>query len=148
MHHFHTALPYQKTMLRQTELCLRIITKNRGLWITILCFGNFVSVLEFLIKSWFNVPTIQMYIFILFVNAEVFSNVAFFLWVSLRNFDSVIWHSLLIENRADHSISSFVTKLKHFKPIACPCKVYKIMFMELVQIYRFMIVSWFLFCIT
>ena len=147
MHHFHTTLPYQKTMLRQTELCLRIITKNRGLWITILCFGNFVSVLEFLKKSWFNVPTIQMYIFILFENAGVFSDVAIFLWVSLRYFDSVIWHSLPIANRADHSISSFVTNLKNFKPIACPCKVYKIMFMELVQIYRFMIASWFLLCI-
>ena len=38
---------------------------------------------------------------------------------SLRYFSSVIWNSLPIEIREDHSISSFVTKIKQWKPIAC-----------------------------
>ena len=38
---------------------------------------------------------------------------------------SVIWNSLPIELREDHSISSFVTKIKQWKPIACPCTVCK-----------------------
>ena len=44
---------------------------------------------------------------------------------SLRYFGSVIWNSLPIEIRDDHSISSFVTKLKQWKPIACPCTICK-----------------------
>ena len=44
---------------------------------------------------------------------------------SLRYFSSVIWNSLPIEIREDHSISSFVTKVKQWKPIACPCTVCK-----------------------
>ena len=36
---------------------------------------------------------------------------------SLRYFDSVIWNSSPIEIREDHSISSFVTKMKQWKPI-------------------------------
>ena len=46
---------------------------------------------------------------------------------SLRYFVSVIWNSLPTEIREDHSISSFVTKIKQWKPIACPytiCKSY------------------------
>ena len=44
---------------------------------------------------------------------------------SLRYFSSVIWNSLSIEIREDHSISSFVTKIKQWKPIACPCTICK-----------------------
>ena len=45
--------------------------------------------------------------------------------ISLRYFASVIWNSLPIEIREDHLISSFVTKIKQWKPIACPCTVCK-----------------------
>ena len=44
---------------------------------------------------------------------------------SLRYFGSVIWNSLLIEIREDDSISSFVAKIKQWKPIACPCTICK-----------------------
>ena len=43
----------------------------------------------------------------------------------LRYFGSVIWNSLPIEIREDHSISSFATKIKQWKPIACPCTICK-----------------------
>ena len=45
--------------------------------------------------------------------------------ISLRYFGSVIWNSLPIEFREDHSISSFATKIKQWKPIACPCAICK-----------------------
>ena len=44
---------------------------------------------------------------------------------SLRYFGSAIWNSLPIEISEDHSISSFVTKIKQWKPIACPCTICK-----------------------
>ena len=44
---------------------------------------------------------------------------------SLRYFGSVIWNSLPIEIREDHSISSFVAKIKQWKSIACPCTIFK-----------------------
>ena len=44
---------------------------------------------------------------------------------SKRYFGSVIWNSLPIDIREDHSISSFVTKIKQWKPIACPCTICK-----------------------
>ena len=44
---------------------------------------------------------------------------------SLRYFGSVIWNSLVIEVREDHSISSFATKIKEWKPIACPFTIRK-----------------------
>ena len=44
---------------------------------------------------------------------------------SLRYFSSVIWNSLPIEIREDHSISSFVTKINQWKPIAYPCTICK-----------------------
>ena len=40
---------------------------------------------------------------------------------SLRYFGSIIWNLLPIEIREDHSLSPFVTKIKQWKPIACPC---------------------------
>ena len=44
---------------------------------------------------------------------------------SLRYFGSVIWNFLPIETREDRSFSSFVTKIKQWKPIACPCTICK-----------------------
>ena len=44
---------------------------------------------------------------------------------SLRYFGSVIWNSLPIEIREDRSISSIVTKIKQWKPIAYPCTICK-----------------------
>ena len=44
---------------------------------------------------------------------------------SLRYFGSIIWDSLPTEIREDHSISSFVTKIKQWKPITSPCTIWK-----------------------
>ena len=44
---------------------------------------------------------------------------------SLRYFGSIIWNSLPTEIREDHSISSFVTKIKQCKPITCPFTIWK-----------------------
>ena len=44
---------------------------------------------------------------------------------SLRYFGSVICNLLLIEIRQDHSISSFVRKIKQWKQVTCSCKIYK-----------------------
>ena len=44
---------------------------------------------------------------------------------SLRYFGSIIRNSLLIEIRDDHSILSFLSKIKQWKPIACPCTICK-----------------------
>ena len=40
--------------------------------VTILPFGNFISVYEPTIKSWFDVATTQMFIFILFISITLF----------------------------------------------------------------------------
>ena len=44
---------------------------------------------------------------------------------SLRYFGSLICNLLLIEIRQDHSISSFVKKIKQWKQVTCSCKIYK-----------------------
>ena len=44
---------------------------------------------------------------------------------SLRYFGSVIWNSQPTEIREDPSILSSVTKIKQWKPIACPCTICK-----------------------
>ena len=44
---------------------------------------------------------------------------------SLRYFGSVIWNSQPTEIREDPSILSSVTKIKQWKPIACPCAICK-----------------------
>ena len=49
-------------------------------------FGNFVSVYEPLIKSWFDVTTNQMSILAFFVSAGVLFEGAFSLWVCLNRF--------------------------------------------------------------
>ena len=61
------------------------ITKNKVLPVTTLIFENFVSVSEPLTKIWFDVPTTQMTIFILFVSAVVLLERAFTPWVSLKS---------------------------------------------------------------
>ena len=61
-------------MLRQIEWKVQNapITKDGVLPVTTLFFfENFVSEYEPLLKSWLDVPTTQMYIFILFVGAGV-----------------------------------------------------------------------------
>ena len=49
-------------------------------------FDNFVSVKEPLTKSWFDVPTTQMFIFIFFVSAGVLFDNEISLWVSLKDY--------------------------------------------------------------
>ena len=44
---------------------------------------------------------------------------------SLIYFGSIIWNLLPIEIREDHSILSFVTKIKQCKPTVCPCTICK-----------------------
>ena len=44
---------------------------------------------------------------------------------SLRCFGSVIWNSSPIDITEDHSILSFVIKIKQWKPIACRCTIWK-----------------------
>ena len=39
---------------------------------------------------------------------------------SSKYFGAVIWNSLTIETGEDHSILSFVSKMKQWKPAACP----------------------------
>ena len=43
----------------------------------------------------------------------------------LKHFSSIILNSLPIEIPEDHSISLFVTKIKQWKPITCPCTICK-----------------------
>ena len=43
----------------------------------------------------------------------------------LKYFGSVTWNSLPIEIREDHSILSFTSKIKQWKPIAYPCTICK-----------------------
>ena len=72
-------------MLRQTEWWVQNvpITKNGILPVTNLFFWKFCFGLRPRINSWFDVPTTQMSIFILFVSAGVLFDGAFSLWVSL-----------------------------------------------------------------
>ena len=86
MHHLYTKLQYQKPILRQIEWWLLngSIKKNGVLPVTTFYFENFVLVWKPLIKSWFDVPTTQMPIFVLLVSAGVLFDGAFSLWVSLR----------------------------------------------------------------
>ena len=66
-------------MLRQIEWWLQNgpIKRNGVLPVTTLFFANFVSVYEPLRKSWLDVPTTQMPIFVLFVSAGVLFDGAF-----------------------------------------------------------------------
>ena len=84
MHHFHTNRPYEKPMLRQIDWWGQNgpITKKRILSVTTLLVWNFFFSLKPLIKNWFNVPTTQMSIFLLFVRTAVLFDGALSLRVS------------------------------------------------------------------
>ena len=83
-HHFHTKLTYQKLMLRQIEWWVQNwpITKNGILPVTALFFRKFCFSLRTFYKSWFDIPTTQMSIFVLFLSAGVLFDCAFSPWVS------------------------------------------------------------------
>ena len=91
-HHFHSELPCQKPMLRQIEWWVQNgpITKNGVFPVAILFFWKFCFSLgarsKELIRSGYDVPTTQMFIFILFVSAGVWFEGAFSLWVSLSKY--------------------------------------------------------------
>ena len=72
-------------MLRQIEWGVqkRSFAKNRVLPLTIFFFEKLISVREPLVNSWFNVPSTQLPIFILFVSTRILLEGAFFLRVSL-----------------------------------------------------------------
>ena len=72
-------------MLRQIERWLqnRPTKKNGVLPVTTLLFKNFCFSL-WTIKSWFDVITTQMSIFVFFVSAQVLFDGVFSLWVSFR----------------------------------------------------------------
>ena len=63
--------------------------------VTTLYFENFISVSELYIKSWFDVPTNQMFIFVLFVSTGVLFGGTFSLWVSLNISVGVLFSLLL-----------------------------------------------------
>ena len=80
-------------MLRQIEWWVQNgpITKNGVLPVTTLFFKNFVSVPR--IKSWFNVPTTQMPIFLpLFVSARILFDGNIFVRVSLNQ----LWSTFIV----------------------------------------------------
>ena len=74
-HHFYTKLLNQKPWLRHIEWWVQNEARKKNLPYF---FEYFASVEEPLTKSWFDVPTTQMSIFILFVSAEVFFDGVFF----------------------------------------------------------------------
>ena len=81
---FHTKLTCRnKPILRQIEwgvqeYKLNLLQRTRFCQ-QLLFFKNFVSVLEPLIKSWFNVPTTQMSIFIIFESVRALFEGIFFI---------------------------------------------------------------------
>ena len=82
----HTKLSCQKPMLRQIEWWPPNgpITKNGVLPVTTLFFWGFCfSLRTSFLKSWFNVPTTQMSVLILFVSAGVLFEGDFSLRISL-----------------------------------------------------------------
>ena len=84
-HHFHTKMAYQKPMTNRMVSTKVTYHKERSFASNyFIFFENFVTVLEPLIKSWFDVPPTQMPIFVLFVSAGVLFDGAFSLWVSLK----------------------------------------------------------------
>ena len=76
---FQNSAPFER------EACLYMTINENFEHFQYLNFENFFSVVsEPLIKSWFDVPTTQMPVFILFVNAGVLSDGGVSLWVSLN----------------------------------------------------------------
>ena len=86
---FHTKLTCRnKPILRQIEwgvqeYKLNLLQRTRFCQ-QLLFFKNFVSVLEPLIKSWFNVPTTQMSIFIVFESVRALFEGIFFILSILK----------------------------------------------------------------
>ena len=81
--HFCTKLACERPMLKYVKRGLQRV------WpVTTLFFLKFVSVWEPLKMSWFDVPTTQMPIFILFVSAAVLFGGA--LWVSLSHSEVLV----------------------------------------------------------
>ena len=82
----HAKLACQKPILRQIEWWVQNGHHKEWSFASshFIFFENFISVKEPLIKSWFDVPTTYMFIFVLFVSAEVLFGGAFSLWVSLN----------------------------------------------------------------
>ena len=73
--------------------------KERSFASSYFIFLNFVSVYETLTKRWFDVPTTQIFIFLLSVSAGVLFDGALSLWISLKKFDSegVSYYSLYMK---------------------------------------------------
>ena len=100
------------------------ITKNENLPLTTLHFEKFFSVYELPIKSWFDVPTTQMSIFLLFVSAGVHLREFFSLLVSLNQWmNKFIRKAFLVKY---FMLTIFAKKLHHrcltaFKPIRSQC---------------------------
>ena len=84
--HFHTKLLCQKPMLTQTESEYKIDLSQRTAFCQSLfyLFRNFVSFKAPRIKSWFDVPTTQMPLFILFERVGSFAWGCISRWVSLK----------------------------------------------------------------
>ena len=87
-HHFHTKLPYQKPILRHIESWVQNgpISKNGVLPVTTFFLWKFCFYFRTSYKEWFDVPTTQMFIIVLFTSAGVLFDGAFSLRVSLTFF--------------------------------------------------------------
>ena len=101
MHHFHTKLPYQKPMLKQIEWGVwnEPITKNGVLPVTTLFFWKFYFSQVPLIKSWSDVRTTQMPIFVLFVSRFFVPYSCFFPCEYPSTFNIQRTHSIWLEMR-------------------------------------------------
>ena len=87
---FYTKLLCHKPGEIESGVQSGYITKNGVLPVTTFFLENFASVYESRIKSWFDVPTNQMLIFILLKSIGVLFESAFSLWVSLRYYHMTI----------------------------------------------------------
>ena len=84
-------------MLRQTEgRGYKMDLPQRAEFYQLYFFENFVLVLEFCIKSWFDVPTTQMFIFIFSENVGVLFEGSFSLWLSLIKFYHTCNHQKVV----------------------------------------------------
>ena len=104
-HHFYTKLRCQKPMLRQIEWAVqnRPIAKNGVFPVTTFFFEN-------VIKSWFNVPTTRMFIFIHFTSPKASFDSVFSLRVFLKETFT------LKQSEVTFFLSSTITILFSFSP--------------------------------
>ena len=91
---FYTKLAYQTLMLRQIEWWLQNgpITKNGVLPVTTFFLWKFCFSFRTSYKEWFDVPTTQMFIIVLFTSAGVLFDGAFPPRVSLTFFPYSYWN--------------------------------------------------------